>query len=964
NLKKPTLILSVPYVIATIAPFVFALYPVAAVIISVTLATLTAQFLHYKYNKRQQDSEKLLNILEEEKIIRKNTRQYLRTQNIRETIKDRIQELCDDKKIDLSKDEFLQELLFTQWLCLADESILKILFEIKVDGKNSELKKKIVTEYLTAKDNYYTEREFSLFKELINSDNEDILKYLLNYPAKNFIDSFYIYVINGGREDCLDKIGDIISSTGGKLSPTNIFWTLRKYDTYKQNKDDLADENDKNYNLKCAILAKYVGDISLDDSDIDTDKIKRIFEINNTGLLNYILYGITYDSLDNFVERILSQYEEEDFNILNKVPQNELKDLLEKHPSNKIDMLTNILAMRNVLEFLDKDSLKDFLSLFYSNKELPFKKIISQVSETGKNKEQIFREQAKELDKYVKFINSKSSYIINKNIPIAEIIENTNSVEEIEKYFNLVDKYNLIFNIIRTNKTNKTNKKLYLDYRWKLALEYLNIEEDYQGEIFEYLLKTNADENSKFSQKYKNIYDLFHDFPKDSNFFKQYLFNNKNKQTYKKLFDTLIKLKFTGIASENDFLALKLLTDDNFNNTLNALLQESHLWDFHNMSEEDVIVVKYHSAIAVSRFIYDSVGSEIAGYNLSSDDIKKQIGVITELYVEALRQMGLIVLLDSHTKIYGLFNDEINAENERFNEEAIQKMLEILGVVDKMDFQPAFYKIKDSSDAHTAKVSWLGSIESLILERDEEKAYFMFRGHGNEENESNRLILNQNDEVITAQEMADALFNLATKEQDSVDLRRVTIDLSCCYSYFFAREVYNILEQKYKNYVKDNKDFKGTFPTIITEAGLETKYGHSIVSGQSENEEINQWIGNLHEGIIKVLQGQQGQQDQQEKRLTLGMLALSEYQFSLSNITMFASFDDNMTEKIEEIRETTQKVFEGYKTQTDRMAVPPLTGGRFEASILKPLGLKLADYAHIWEELFFRTAPTAVSVII
>ncbi|MBR4632993.1 MAG: hypothetical protein IKO48_06740, partial [Elusimicrobia bacterium] len=915
--KKPTLILSVPYVIATIAPFVFALYPVAAVIISVTLATLTAQFLHYKYNKNQQDPGKLLKI-EVEKNYFENAREYLKTKSIAETVKSKIQRVCAKNKIDLSNDKFFQELLFDYRLCFSEEPSLEYLLEIKIDGKNSELKKKVLNRYLD--EIGYSipqsgERKIYLLKELINSDDEIILNYLLNHSVKDFLEKDI-----SKTKDFLSKTAKIISLTGGQISSEDLSSFIYNYEIYEQI------ENDENYDLKFAIFMKNIKDLT-SQSDIDT--IKWLFKINHKELLKYTLYGLDFDNISMLKDFFV--YTDEDLYILDKFSQ-ELETLLSlsQNENKNINLLIDLLENGKKIKDLNSN---DFTELFLL-------------------------------------------YIAYEKFPFATIIEQINNSKELSKYISLLKKYDIFFDTKEQDEKGGVKNPV---YRWQIALKFLHIEEDINSEIFEYLL--TEDKNATLEQKklYWKKYKLFESFPANSWIFKEYLFNEKYKKTYIKLFDSLASLGFRGIAAENDFLALRLLVDKNFND----ILDKSQI---HNsLSEEEKLVARYHSAIAVSRFIYDSVGNEIAGYDLSSDDIKKQIGVITELYVEALRQMGQIVLLDSHTKIYGLFNDETKDGEERFNKEAIQKMLEILGVVDKMDFQPTFYKVKDFSDARAAKGSWLDSIESLTLGREEERAYFVFRGHGDELNETNRLIVNaEKTEVITAQEMADALFNLATKEQDSVDLRRVTIDLSCCYSYFFARKVYDILEQKYKDYNEGYKDFKGTFPTIIVAAGLETETGLTTPSGQSENKEITQWIGNLHEGIIKVLKDKNI-----SKSLTLDTLALSEYQFSSSNITMFASFDDNMTEKIEEIRETTQTVFEGYKVQTDkteqffpvqkgeeeqetagmksatgRMAVPPLTGGRFEASILKPLGLKLADYAHIWEELFFRTAPTAVSVII
>ena len=79
--------------------------------------------------------------------------------------------------------------------------------------------------------------------------------------------------------------------------------------------------------------------------------------------------------------------------------------------------------------------------------------------------------------------------------------------------------------------------------------------------------------------------------------------------------------------------------------------------------------------------------------------------------------MGQIVLVDLHTKIYGLFNDEIKDKKERFNEEPIKKMLEIIYNQERPDFQPIFYKRNDRDHGAESSKSWLRAIEKLRLEK-------------------------------------------------------------------------------------------------------------------------------------------------------------------------------------------------------------------------------------------------------
>ncbi|MBO7431957.1 MAG: hypothetical protein J6U02_03565 [Elusimicrobia bacterium] len=675
---------------------------------------------------------------------------------------------------------------------------------------------------------------------------------------------------------------------------------------------------DENYELKCQVIKKY---LSVNDFELNSEnkeKLNWILSIKNKDLLEYLYNGIVFDDLES---AFFNEYNDETFSILGKFSK-EIKDLLllnTEDVSKNMDLLIYLLDNKEVIEGLDSYRFNELCLLLFSEKGFPFKDIITAVKDS----------------------------------------------EGLKKFIDLIKKYNLSF--------DKTDGNVLIDYRGQLALEYWNIDEDIKDELFKYLLKEDENEKTKDKERYLIIYRMFKKFPKDSRIFKEYLFNDKYKEKYMNLFDSLRALNFSGIASENDFLALKLLADDNFN----KILDESKI--HYDVPETERIVANYYSAITVSRFIYDSVANEIKGYDLSSEKFREQIEKITKLYIESLKKMKEITLIDSHTKIYELCNDEQAGEKDRFNTEAMEQILKALNINSKS----VVYRRKNNTKAPD---EWLRSIEKLVLEKDEEKAYFGFRGHGEGYDGKNVLVVKnkQSDkdaEEITAEQLAESLFKLSTRDQNPVSLRRVTIDLSCCYSYFFARKVYDLLRQKY-----EEKGIEGTYPTIITAAGLETESGFTVANGI--NEELTEHVGNLHEGILQMLK------EKQTSAFTLDMLVLSEYQFRFSNITMFTSFADEMATKIEQARQETKQAFEEFLFETQikdseqdtvqenqessevkkdtakKVKVPALFGGLFEASIFSDLEsksrviAKLSKYAHVWEEISFRAVPAMLASII
>lgn len=464
----------------------------------------------------------------------------------------------------------------------------------------------------------------------------------------------------------------------------------------------------------------------------------------------------------------------------------------------------------------------------------------------------------------------------------------------------------------------------------------------------------------------------------DVSFVKDYILNSDYKGIYENLFKELVELEIKNVAFENNYLALKLILNEDFNKILLASKIE-------NISDPKNIVARYYSAIAVSRFIYDSFGKEVYDYRFDDKELIGVIEDVTSTYVHMMKKMLEIVLIDSNTKIYALCNSERHSNGDRFNVKSLREIIKYMGIPVTISEENVYRREGDNTEASEG---WLEAIMSFEMDSNGTKGYFVFRGHGGEKalvvydpgvvdaekQISNGRATGDKAESITPQQLADALYELATKKHKPVDLRNITIDLSCCNSYFFARNVYDILEQKFKKEGKEE-----SYPTIITAAGLETKTGIT---------DLTIMEGNLHKGIKRLLDKFQ---EGTVKVLSLGMIGVSEYLFKNSNITMFTSFFDKSTlDLIDKTRENVSKstCFTTVKTDSKKdssvstekevtendtvseIKIKPLSKKVVELTIPISAGKnriqniiinKLKKYPHIWEELFYRDGPALLA---
>lgn len=551
------------------------------------------------------------------------------------------------------------------------------------------------------------------------------------------------------------------------------------------------------------------------------------------------------------------------------------------------------------------------------------------------------------------------------------ILENAKNTSNIEKILTFYEGMSL------SSDFDSEESKDFKDPKFKALVKYISSTED--RDFYDKLFFGNYNED-----ELRIIVDSIDDI----DFIKNYIW--KYEDVYKKLFENLVESHIKKVASENNHLALKLILNKEFN----QILTESGI---DNISDEDNIVARYYSAIAVSRLMYDGAEKEVVDYDFTDGNFIELIKEVTDLYTEIMKEISNIVLLDRDSQIYALCNSEriitksifVNGSREfnRFNTDALKEIMSYLNIPE--DHLVEYRRVKDiegsedNVEKKKASERWLDSIKFFKMAYDKAKGYFVFMGHGEINGDGNLVVYSpkakredkgtyyidngeatgEDIEVITPEDMANALFELATRSDDPVDLKNITIDLSCCYSYLFARNVYDKLKQKF-----ESENQKESYPTIITAGGLETELGYTIFTGDYVS--LKSGEGNLHQGIDKVLSLFQ---DGSVHALTLGMVGVSEYLFKYSNITMFTSFsDETLLKRIEETKKHISEFFKDSKeksieiestTSNSRVKlktkVPNLPIFGFEASIFKE-----DNYAPIWEELFYRFAPALMLTIL
>ncbi|WP_372520647.1 HD-GYP domain-containing protein [Candidatus Ruminimicrobiellum ovillum] len=701
--------------------------------------------------------------------------------------------------------------------------------------------------------------------------------------------------------------------------------------------------------LKFAAFEKFV-DFFDDDSIDKNGEVEYIKYFRRLFALNQEYLKLFYEKIDGLsATDLVFYYEAEDINVglnyLFKKFGKEITKLGEYDYIRLVDLFDNI----EKLNYLSEEEFSYLMSL--PNEIFSYVLKISADSSQLKTKLKVGRKYGdKKYDETLsksifanaeKLENLSVLYFIpftnlNKEALIF-ILDNARNSSDIEKILSLYKGMGLSTQFDKSGSVND-----FVDPRFKALVKYISIgDRDFYSKLFDYGSKT-----------VNLIVDSV-----DAEFVRDYIFNPNYEEIYKKLFVGLVDLEIKSLAVENDYFALKLILNKDFN----RILTEARL---DNISDRDNIVARYYSAIAVSRMVYDGARQEVSDYSFENEKFASLMQKATSIYIRMMKAMLNVILIDSNTKIYALCNSERLFAKDRFNIDSLREIIEYMGIPIDIPEENVYKRLGNNDNASKM---WLQAIENFIIDSDKTKGYFVFRGHGGEESllvydpgvRQNGLATGHKAERITPEQLADSLFKLATREQNPVNLKNITIDLSCCNSYFFARNVYDILEQKFR---AENK--AESYPTIITAAGLETKTGIT---------DFRRMEGNLHKGINKLLRNfQRGS----IPVLSLGMIGLSEYLFTESNITMFTSFfDKNLLKDISEIkreiydyvnyeqvsRKEEVKISEEKEDDSEREKEKRGKLSAFLPTSVTEASVFGADKAApVWEEVIYRAIPAMI----
>ncbi|MBO7610604.1 MAG: hypothetical protein J6T23_00145 [Elusimicrobia bacterium] len=409
----------------------------------------------------------------------------------------------------------------------------------------------------------------------------------------------------------------------------------------------------------------------------------------------------------------------------------------------------------------------------------------------------------------------------------------------------------------------------------------------------------------------------------------------------------ILKLKIGRIETENDMLGLRIF----FNNTFNIVI-DKHLQDFFN--EKTTTIQKYYMALSISRFISGIIDTNKMNYNSTVFDYIVRIA--TEIYISALEEQKDRTVFDRNTRVISLAS--VSSYDQSFEEAGLKKLLEILNMSDS---DKVSLINSDIVPAIEAKKEFLRQISEL---KSEETVFISFDGHGFEDSLSVGF-----DSDISSSELAKALIQAYN---NGMDLNKITINLSSCYSWYFANNVYDHLNKEFDKLERQGKVVNRQFPTIWASAGHETLYGYSTY--YRENGQLTV-MSNEWNGLISSIA------DKNPDKITINDIFSAMATVGYSNPTLFVYSDfikrliEEGTEQISEIAdiEDISKGKETFKEKVNRLLYPNREWKNhisfFELSIFEPLKdfnpffKFLNKTAPIWEEIFFKALPMSLTLL-
>ncbi|GAB1402595.1 hypothetical protein MASR1M68_15060 [Elusimicrobiota bacterium] len=317
------------------------------------------------------------------------------------------------------------------------------------------------------------------------------------------------------------------------------------------------------------------------------------------------------------------------------------------------------------------------------------------------------------------------------------------------------------------------------------------------------------------------------------------------------LFKKLEDAKILNLATENNALAIKIFLNSFFIQSIN----DNAITD---------IGMQYKIAIKLSRSIYSKIGDNII--NLSTYRLERMIEVALESHYNVVNNASRIEVLNDEVGVFGLHNNETKYDKtRRFVPDGLNRILGLLDINPKKTVHLEIEDVRDAKQKAKEFLSFIADFKSIKQQYGLSGGYFLFNGHGTK----NGLFYDENN-YISVKDMTNALIEAY---KSGVNLEEITIDLSCCYSYYFANTV--IAELKKSGVEK--------YPQILTAAGYETILGYTDLTGESP-------LSNLHASIIEYLEKQQSKNELPKGHLSLDTVFKTGIYHS--NSTVFITNDE------------------------------------------------------------------------
>ncbi|MDD5020579.1 MAG: hypothetical protein PHR82_00385 [Endomicrobiaceae bacterium] len=436
-----------------------------------------------------------------------------------------------------------------------------------------------------------------------------------------------------------------------------------------------------------------------------------------------------------------------------------------------------------------------------------------------------------------------------------------------------------------------------------------------------------------------------------------YLSDSQAEQIMR-LLEEMTKMDIKNLAVSNENLALKVFLSPAFVTVFNSQVSKENFKNIDNM------IQRYRRAIAVGIFMNQLLnGREEL---LTPENFDKIVKISTDAYFSILEQWFNKKLADKDSVVTAIFHDESadivfkDIQGDRFNPEILKKFLNKIGIdTDTNENVKILQRSKDPG----VKFKILDSI--INSPKNGKKSLFWFDGHGSKNGFSITA-----SEHIYFEEIADALRVAYT---NGVDLKNLTLVFNSCHSGDFKDKILTMLEERS---VKDS-------PVIITIAGHETELGYTDIV---EHDGDKLLVSNLEFSIFNLFESSSNA-DSENNNLLLGDFILAQSDVNYSNPTISIPLTEDVRKIIEK---TLSQIDNVNKQETDKseessllvrtgigmsieasesvQATIKMPSASLELSIFGALKNKskvfsfLAKTAPVWEEILFRTIPSAVTI--